>query len=956
MLDDGTHQVQLATATHLAPGNSVQLIPSAVLTGDRYVLQVRGVKARGTDPTLYYGTLTFPRDGRPGPSSSTIIEAAQLDLAVLTTLEYQLTDPLGVAVRIAASLLGQPFNLTSQELTALNSWLFTGQSSVRNFLAARAAGSAAGAIPTSHSVMRSVAVDQLPAGPITELFADFTISRTGGVVLGELDASAAIRSATSRIPARTTEPAGTSDPLGLGQFARDFEFALETTSTVRKVATGVNRLTASAPDPGAALWMVRVGIQSGQPISYSIGNAGDPYLFAPRPIYNKLVSRQHVLIREYKTSSGLSDQPVKLSFADVDLDGWGRVLLDAVDEILSPEFTAPMQILGAKKGNNRLAEILAQKALLATAVSKLMIPLYQRDKNVDPATVQAAYHQQLLAKLANAYDIKAGLQFTASVAAPAGSGGGQQPPMLFGAVRDNPPENPDEGLRRSDITLTSPKLPLAQNNLAPLPILLAAPETVTVAGAVAGSVDLTLTWEPSAIEHQIAPAPGLGTYTASSWLSFVLPDDKLDASLGTFAVPLVLRAFPASPALTDQSGGRAFENAANLADLTKWRYEVTWSLPFHYVQDRVHGEVEFNVAPGTAAATAADLFDALAEFVTVYPAIKIDLDRYLAPIEANADRGQDLDDADVALRSFIEVLALVNAAAAGLAGLALKAPAPASAATDATYGFEVVEGANSSGYLQVTLLSHGPAVVTAPVIDIPGYIAKVAREAPGLRSFIYESEKSETTSGVYLTQAEGQQIPDRKLVLPSLDVLQRQDAWTTVWVTRNEQILEEGPELAGPFVYTTTEVKFPEPMLPSLEDEHLIDIAGIGSGGPDRTLTEHLAALFSALFADVPQGTEVLIGAEASYLYPVLADTDPVELPIFFQPLLPVVIAEKHDPLPVMTKDWSYVIDLWRGSEQPVTAGARLHFDLTIFSSLTKNSMPLLRLRNLDLAVANIRL
>jgi hypothetical protein len=210
--------------------------------------------------------------------------------------------------------------------------------------------------------------------------------------------------------------------------------------------------------------------------------------------------------------------------------------------------------------------------------------------------------------------------------------------------------------------------------------------------------------------------------------------------------------------------------------------------------------------------------------------------------------------------------------------------------------------------------------------------------------------------GEYLTQAEGQQIPERTLVLPSLDVLQRQDAWATVWVTRNERILEDGPELADPFVYTTSEVKFSEPLLPSLESEHLIDIAAIGNGGSDRTLNEHLAALFRALFADVPpEVTEVLIGAEASYQYPVLAGADRVEMPIFFQPLLPVVIAKPGDTLPDLTRDWSDLINFWRQSEQPVTAGARLHFDLTIFSSLTKNSMPLLRLRNLELAVADIR-
>jgi hypothetical protein len=919
------------------------------LTNARYVLRVKGVQAAAAGRPDIYGTLTFPGWGQPGTPSSAITDAAKLDLAVYTTVEHQLNDPLGVQVTLTSPLLGEPYNISPTELNALRTWLFTAGNSVRNFLANRALALSNVSAPNSYSITRGLQADQLPAGQITELTFDYTISRTGGVVLGELDTTSSIRSATTRIPPATTAPAGSADPLGLGEFAGNFEFALATTGTLRKVATGVNRLTVSAPDPGAALWMVKVGTPPGQAISYSVNDFGNPRLFAPRPVCNKLVSRQHVLIRPYKTGAGLSDQPVKLSFADIDLDSWGRVLLDAVDDVLSPEFTAAMQIVGVRKGINRLAELLVQKGLLATAVSKLMIPLYKLDKNQEPAFVQSVYHQQLLTRLANAYDIKAGIQFRASVFAQGGGAG--QPPMLFGAVHDDPPESDEEeDLRRSDITLTSPKLALEQNGSVPLPILLGAPETVTTDGAVAGSVDLTLTWRPSAIEHQIAPAQGLGAYTASSWLSFVIPDSKLDAPLGTCTVPIVLRAFPAGPVLTEQTGERTFEEATELADLTKWRYEASWSLPFHYVQDRVHGVIEFNVAPGAAAAAAPDLFDALAQFTTVYPAIKADLDRFLAPIDALTSLGPEVDCADVSLQSFVEVLAIVNAAAAGAAGLALGDPGPAAAGA-ANYGFEVIEGANSSGYLQITLESHGPAVVFEPVVNIPGYEADLVGEPPGLRRFIYRSK-----SGKYLTQAEGQQIPDRTLVLPTVDVLQRQDAWATVWVTRNEQILEGGPELADPFVYTTGKTKFSEPMLPSLESEHVIDIATIGPGGPDRTLDLHLTELFRALFADVPhEVTEVLIGAEASYLYSVLPGADPVELPIFFQPLLPVVIAKPGATLPELTNNWSDLIDLWRKGEQPVTAGARLHFDLTIFSSLTKNSMPLLRLRNLELAVADIR-
>ncbi len=140
--------------------NEVTLQFTADLAAAAYVLSVSGVRGAGADQTEYYGTLTFPGPGKPGPASSAIIEAATVDLIAYTTLRYQLTDPLGVAVTLATTLSSQPLALTAAELTALRSWLFTASLNVLGFLTARAAGNYTARPPGAHTIDR-----ELPRGP-----------------------------------------------------------------------------------------------------------------------------------------------------------------------------------------------------------------------------------------------------------------------------------------------------------------------------------------------------------------------------------------------------------------------------------------------------------------------------------------------------------------------------------------------------------------------------------------------------------------------------------------------------------------------------------------------------------------------------------------------------------------------------------------------------------------------
>ena len=125
--------------------------------------------------------------------------------------------------------------------------------------------------------------------------------------------------------------------------------------------------------------------------------------------------------------------------------------------------------------------------------------------------------------------------------------------------------------------------------------------------------------------------------------------------------------------------------------------------------------------------------------------------------------------------------------------------------------------------------------------------------------FIYKNRGT----GRYLSDKDGQTVPDRQVVLPDLDILQRQDAWSTIFVKRNERLIETRRS-AEPFVYQTPKIQFANALHPVIDSVAPIPIADISAGSSRRSLLQNLQALFEALFADTETPT-VVIQVEVSY-------------------------------------------------------------------------------------------
>ncbi|CAJ3254289.1 LysM domain-containing protein [Burkholderia pseudomallei] len=1070
------------SASLAADGKTVTLTVPALEDDLRYTVIATDIKAQASD-MRYSGQASFDWPDNPVTRSSTVQQNASQDLHVYTQLYYQLTDPAGVDLSAQSSLLadahGAPGSVAyaPAAVDKLMDWLFGtagAASSVYAFVLDRSKFQSV-AVPPAAGLPLDVDVppQQVNTAQIFPLWTSFTMTRAHGPVLPGLETVAGIRSASTRVAPLQDALGATGGTLGLVTFATGFEQALSTPGSVRlKVATGVDRTAPPATGAASTVWAVRVGLAAGKAISYAIADAGNPAVFAPQPASNRLISRTQVPIYDYTTGKGISSTPSRTTdFTDVDLDTWCAQVFAAVDDVLTPQFTAPMQIVGELKSADYLQSILDGKKGLATVAKLWMIPVFAGETS-DPSAAREAFYQQLLVRLSAAYTTRAAVEFHANVTADVIEPAADQPPRLFGPVTRNGPvfeaatvdgqalttvfllfsapmdpvtagniENyalssgagvltatVDRGtvtltlatdvqpgqttvtvsnlkdatgravrppltrtvttgsasLPASTLAFSSPKLTLQAGDTRALTYLVNAPDSVRGAGGeIVSYVELDMTYQGSQIEHQIGALPGIEDYQASTWLSFVVPDTDgpLAADLGNFAVPLVLRAFPASPAMTEQSGTPTHDlDTASLPLLKQWDYAFTYSLPFHYPQDRIYGEVEFNLrtAP-TLFASFPDAFAQLAEFITVFPKVNADLQTILAGIDATVDPMTDqqkIDDASIALQSFIQLVdELVEAAGGntqgngerrGGTGLTFQAPARLLTGDPSlTFAFYEEEGSaevgDTEGALVVTLVGAVPAGMGQPVVEIdPALYDAQPWQPPGdtqkagdVFHYVYKRKAGPGPEGSYLSAANGQNIPGRTVRLPALDILQRQDAWSTVWVERNRELVPGKPS-ADAFVYTTPEVRFASPLYPTNDANAIIDVAAIPSGTPvKRSLQEHFDALFAYLLAGdtLPQ---IVAQVEVTYGYALNAALDKIVLPVLMQaPLTVDVAGTGAGTIAKMTADWTAAIETWFSTYEP-TGGGTLWMDLTLMSNLTGQPMPLLRMRRLMLSIAQV--
>ena len=951
-------------------------------------------------------------------------------LAIYAQILYQLNDPNGIDITLTTSVTPSSGSLLSpQQKQALVSWVESIYTWLKSLLPPPDSVDAPQDFQPELTISVNLDATKINKDQIFRVSASLTISRDPALVDGELSTASGVTETSTDIApwtgplsdAETTneshlrfmaaaEPLETTDPQrGIEAFAKAFTTAFAKIAGVSyHIATGSDRNAFTSSNLGT-LWAVQLGATKEQPISYEVVNKGQPKMYAPRPVSNKLESKSKTPIIRYQTGKviSLTDPAEDQSFTSIDLDQWMMTTLTQIDALLTPKYVSPAQILRQKTGVDSLQKVLDAKKILAGALKAAMIPVFKDETASDDEkkAIQEVFYQTMLGLLGQFYAVKTGIQFKANVNAAIPQGEGvTDPPMVYGDILDKPPtktvaeSEPSDPLSRPNLSLSSPKLSL---KFAGEPAASRYLSFLLSSTSALASIPLNLEYSGQYIEHEIGQLKGIQGYKPSSWLSFADDTTKdtwpLRADLGQFEAPIVLRAFPETPTLVNQELVATLNSACYvkvtpategvarqqmhlgdpvclkpgdynpLADAALWNYSFQYSQQVHFLQDEVHGEIAFNISSKSQAVAAKflpqrDLFDNLAEFVRVYPAILSDLNLYLAPLDVNTPIGTQTTNAQAALESAAVLIQWI-ADTATVIGHSLQANA-LEAPLVASYPFTISEAAvdktNPDGTnvkaLQVTVALDNPPPprVGRPLVQIEPAIYNCKPDGGDDKTFRFVYQDS---AGNYLPAETARTIPGRIFALPDMDVLERQDAQTSIFLTRNKELA--GKEVADVFVYTTPLVSFPDPLHPTLDRDEPIDLATIYAKDKDdpvtRSLSCQLTLLYEALFENA--GTDsVTLQMTVYYEYTVNNNVQKIRLPVYLMPPTRTAIREGgtgtklSDVIAAQVKGW----ETWFQSHNPVTTGGTLLFDLTVMSNLTERPMPLLRLPGLYVSLLNL--
>ena len=969
-------------STHWTVGNTNP-------AGDEFVITVEA----SFDPQPYLPDLNDKSKGWKAK--------ARAGLQTVTAILNQIADPSGLSFSVETTLLPRPLTVPEAQIlpasnpATLAAWL----TAIQSFLASQAGPSPVDKFDGKTAFAMTVQDKKasVPTAEVFELSLELILTRTNGVAEGDFAAIQAVRTARNTIaPLADVGSALDSNP-GHANVLASFAEALKATLSVPgkntlTVATGTNRYATGAGVTQAAVWAVRLG-QDGSDtgIGFNVADPSKPEIFAPEPVSNTLITRTvniypYTALEDYDPATNeFSTKPAAKAFSGVDADSWVKDFFAFFDTILSPEYSSSILVVDARAGNKPinvesfLTALAEQKEKLAGVASNLMAEVYEGQPDTRLASAREALRRSLLERLSNLYATQAAVSFGAEVSARIPQDPNEKTPQLYGNLQ----WVSDPQKLASLVTLTSPKMPLADGANQPITFLLQAPQVVKVEGTVVDEIKLDLRYAGAALEHQIAALPGVeGNYYASSWLS---PVDKafapLACQLGSFTVPILLRGFPSTPRMEVQTGVPTHPAPKKLSDLTQWSYGMTYNLDFHYPQERVYATVLYNVKDNGEAPLAllTDAFQGLAQFINSQSAVVKLINAKVPQISAATTDQKKIDDASLALGAFLKMatdittqaMRVVRADDGGNSGSMKMMSGKRALSSSGSYAFYIEEKTRTFKFdggdvtAWVVTMTSTPSVPPPeqtgdPEIRIEGYsqvqVPALTDAAKGIYSYAYKHREN-----VWAQGADLQGIAGRNILLPGLQILDQQDAISVVHLTRNEDV--DG-KIKLPFVYQTPSVSFGNPFHPTISTSQPVDIATLGSPGGrsvQRSLDAQLCALITALFEGGFEGvTTIQFDVAYSFAFNSRLDNMAVTIPVAVLPPMQVTVPGTKDdnteapPIANLVATLSAAIRDWSKAYSPSPQNGLLSFNLTIMSNLTMEPMPLLNLMKLELKVDDI--
>ncbi|NER29665.1 MAG: hypothetical protein F6J89_19120, partial [Symploca sp. SIO1C4] len=220
-------------------------------------------------------------------------------------------------------------------------------------------------------------------------------------------------------------------------------------------------------------------------------------------------------------------------------------------------------------------------------------------------------------------------------------------------------------------------------------------------------------------------------------------------------------------------------------------------------------------------------------------------------------------------------------------------------------------------------------------------------------------------------------LPDRKITITNLDVLEYQNAWGAIRLARNKNLID-GMETNPAFIFETPEVRFKNRITPLIINDKQWDIAQLGDSR-SKALEEHLKELFKVLLpSDIERPYDLRVACQYAFALATMNESTEnqdellASLPVLLTPRFTVQEAgndtttttEDDTIMLVVTKQLreniAAEIKAWWEQKQPNQANGRYLFSFSLFSNAASASvmenpnLPLLTVENLNLTLTDI--
>jgi hypothetical protein len=881
-------------------------------------------------------------------NNSKVINQAKLDAIIYSKLYYQIIQD-DVKLYLSTTInnskeykKGVPYNLNKEEL--LN---YIGN--IYKYLMSISDRKNNDNILKTKNYIISTSVELSNSQNIFPLIVTITTERTAHIHPDFQEVSN-VKKSINKI-----EPLKKKENNSLTTFGENFETTFNTNSTrTLKLAIGMNK----DDSQNKHLWVVQFDKNGENGISICISKNNTNF-YAPIPLENSLQTYDNIPITPYITGQDfiLGQNASFESFKNIDLDKWGKVFLNAIDDFLSSEYAVPAYLLDNGKTLN---EILDSKYQLAEAITGTIDKILNNKTDNCEGIIHARekFKQQLLIKLSNAYSINTIVQNNIEIKSQFTGSNilDKKPyvPKLYGKMCGNNAKPIiskyasiiDTASLSQGYTLSTSKIALG-NGQSFITYCFCADEAQKHSSFMFEQMKINI----SHIEFNINEITGMDGYKSSSWLRFILPLEKEFEDVGSVEIPIPLREYPVPPSILSQEAiynNYNLEQEITINNARKWIYSYCYQKS-EISQDEIYTQVQFNVP--THAKTKKSLLaennlpKALAEFISQYEKIKSDFRKYLTKINLNTIQAdtQTYDKAISCVKAFNTLVNNVTIEWGKWNQHGSKDTVSLNQKVK-TLNYRIYNEAYSKkGYKKPLYLQKVQGIETdsMPLVKINDYKSEQISNGNYL---FYNKDKDGSKN--YLTYKEGVLIKSRNINF-KLDILNYQNAWAGIYLTRNNNLVSSYPTNSN-FIYSTPIVRFYEILTPLLQCNSTIKLESINHKVLE--LETHLHNLFNELLKD-NQNENVILKLECLYSYSLTNTykSPTIQLPIVLVPPKSINILPSNE----FISDLANNILSWFFNNQPIKTNGTILFKVEIYSN-DNTMLPIIKFENIKLKITSI--